>query len=248
MKKAIVAVAAVAFIALLAAGCGGGGAKEGQPTEPSSDTEAYKPVIDPGDFISGIDNPYLPLVTGTTFIYEGNTGEGREHIEVVVTGDTKEIMGIECVVVKDSVTIEGEMVELTYDWFAQDKEGNVWYFGEDSKEYEDGEVVSSAGSWEAGVDGAQPGIVMRAQPAVGDEYRQEYYEGEAEDMAQVMSLDEAVSVPTGSYTGCLKTREWTPLEPGVTEFKYYAPGIGLILETAGASESGRIELIEIRNS
>ena len=138
------------------------------------------------------------------------------------------------------------MAEDTFDWFAQDKDGNVWYFGEDSKEYEDGKVVSTEGSWESGVDGAKPGIVMKANPQVGDAYRQEYYEDEAEDMAEVVSLNEAVSVPQGSFENCLKTKEWTPLEPDIVENKYYAPGVGLVMEVAVEGESGKVELLEIR--
>ncbi len=240
MKRMIIAAVCIVFVLFLWSGCGGE-----KTTEVSQETAEYRPEIDPGDFVEGIDNQYMPLFPGDTFVYEGDTGEGLEHIEVEVTDEKREVMGVRCTVVLDTVTIDGEVVEVTHDWYAQDKEGNVWYFGEDSGEYEDGKLVSTAGSWEAGVDGAQPGIVMPAQPVVGEEYRQEYYEGEAEDMAEVVSLDETETVATGSYSGCLKTREWTPLEPGVTEFKYYAPGIGLILETAGESESQRIELVEV---
>jgi hypothetical protein len=234
------ACAVIALLAITAWGCGG------ETAQPEGGEEAYAPLIDPADFVSGIDNPYFSLTPGTTFIYEGDTGEGFEHIEVVVTEEVREVMGVQCVVVEDTVTIDGEVAELTYDWYAQDGDGNVWYFGEDSREYENGKAVSTRGSWEAGVDGAQPGIIMRAQPVIGDEYRQEYYEDEAEDMARVESLDEAVTVPAGSYSDCLKTYEWTPLEPGVSEFKYYSPGVGLVLETAGKGESRRIELVEIK--
>jgi hypothetical protein len=172
-----------------------------------SETETYHPVIDPADFTSIIDNPYFPLTPGTTYVYEGDAGNGFEHIEMTVRDETKEIVGVQCAVVEDTVTIDGEVAEVTLDWYAQDKEGNVWYFGEDSKEYENGKVTSTQGSWEAGVDGAEPGIIMKAQPSVGEEYRQEYYAGEAEDMARVESLSESASVPTGSYTDCLKTYE-----------------------------------------
>jgi hypothetical protein len=240
-KRTIIAAAATVLALVFWSGCGGE-----KTTEATQEMSEYQPAIDPDGFVSGvgIDNQYMPLYPGDTFVYEGNTGEGLEHIEVEVTDEKKEIMGVQCLVVLDTVTIDGEVAEVTHDWYAQDKEGNVWYFGEDSGEYEEGKLVGTQGSWEAGVDGAQPGIVMQAQPVVGEEYRQEYYEGEAEDMAEVMSLDETETVAAGSYTGCLKTREWTPLEPGVVEFKYYAPGIGLILETAGESETQRIELVE----
>jgi hypothetical protein len=135
-------------------------------------------------------------------------------------------MGVECVVVNDKAWENGKLIERTYDWHAQDKEGNVWYFGEDTKEYENGKVVSTKGSWEAGVDGAKPGIIMQAHPKVGQSYRQEYYKGEAEDMAKVINLNESVTVPYGSFDHVLVTKEWTPLEPSYAEHKYYAPGVG----------------------
>jgi hypothetical protein len=192
-----------------------------------------------------VDNPYFPLTPGTTRVYEGETEDGLERIEVVVTHDTREILHISCIVVRDTVSLDGELVEDTFDWYAQDNDGNVWYMGEDSKEYEDGEVVSTAGSWEAGVDGAQPGIIMQANPQVGAAYRQEYYAGEAEDMAEVLSLTETASVPYGSFDALLMTKEWTPLEPGVAEQKYYAAGTGLVLEVMVEGGTGRVELIDL---
>lgn len=203
--------------------------------------EPYAPEIDPDNFVTGVNNPYFPLTAGTTFIYEG----GSEHIEVFVMPETKEILGIECVVVRDRVWEDGELVEDTFDWYAQDGDGNVWYFGEDSSEIEDGEVVSTAGSWEAGVDGAQPGIIMWANPQVGDVYRQEYYVGIAEDMAEVISLAGLADVTLGSFDDLLVTREWTLLEPDVVEHKYYAANIGLVLEIVVEGGEGRIELVEI---
>ena len=171
--------------------------------------KAYAPHIDPAHFTTKIDNEYLPLKPGTSFVYEG----GTERDRMTVTHDTKKVMGVECVVVDDRAWEEGKLIEKTYDWFAQDKEGSVWYFGEDTKEYENGEVVSTKGSWEAGVDGAKPGIIMQAEPKVGQSYRQEYYPGEAEDMAKVQSLNESVRVPYGSFDHVLETKEWTPLQP-----------------------------------
>ncbi|MBI4563400.1 MAG: hypothetical protein HY716_01730 [Planctomycetes bacterium] len=136
---------------------------------------------------------------------------------------------------------------MEFDWFAQDKDGNVWYFGEDSKEIEDGVVVSTEGSWEAGVGGAQPGILMLADPKVGISYQQEFAEGVAEDMARVKSLSESVTVPVGTFEGCIETMEWTPLEPGARESKFYAPGVGLVLEVSLRGGGARIELVEIAN-
>ncbi len=236
-KRIVVLVAAAGLIALVLLGCG----EREKPVE-------YRPEIDPNDFITVVDNNYFPLKTGTVLIYEGDTGQGPERVEVSVTSDTKEILGVDCTVVRDTVTVGGELAEDTFDWYAQDKEGNVWYFGEDSKEYEDGKVVSTKGSWEAGVDGAQPGIIMKAEPVVGEKYRQEYDKGNAEDMAEVVSLTESVTVRTGSYDKCLKTREWTPLDPGAEEYKYYAPGIGQLLETPVEDESQRIELVEVKTT
>jgi len=149
-------------------------------------------------------------------------------------------MGVECVVVRDTAWEGGELIERTFDWYAQDQEGTVWYFGEDTKEYRNGKVTSTGGSWEAGVDGAQPGIIMQANPKAGLSYRQEYYEGEAEDKAQVVSVNESVTVPYGSFDHVLKTKEWTPLEPGLVEHKYYAPGVGQV----GASEG--LNLVDVK--
>lgn len=214
---------------------------------PAPTEETYNPIIDPADFVMEIDNPYFPLKPGTTFIYQGETEEGIQRNEVVVTNQTKTILGVLTTVVWDRVWDEDdELVEETYDWYAQDKDGNVWYFGEDSKEYESGVVVSTAGSWEAGVDGAKPGIIMEADPQIGNSYRQEYYEGKAEDMAEVLSLSETASVPYGSFTDCLKTKEWTPLEPDVVAHKYYAPDVGFIMEIMVEGGTERVELIDIK--
>ena len=140
---------------------------------------------------------------------------------------------------------DDELIEATLDWYAQDKDGNVWYMGEDSKEYEDGEFVGSEGSWEAGIDGAKPGIIMLANPIIGLVYRQEYYEDEAEDKAEILSLNESVTVPFGSYDNCLRTRDWNPLEMDTIEEKYYAPGIGVVLEVTVKGDNERVELISI---
>ncbi len=240
----ITAVSIVLFIGLtimFVVGCNGNSS-----TSPSGVLdETYNPIINPTDFVTTITNPYLPLIPGTTFIYEGEEDGEHERVEVYVTHETKEILGVTCTVVRDTVWVDGELAEDTYDWFAQDRDGTVWYFGEDSKEIEDGVVVSTEGSWEAGIDGAKPGIIMKADPQIGDSYRQEYYFGEAEDMAEVLSLSESVSIPYGFYTNCLQTKEWTPLEPGVSEHKYYALGVGVVLEVKVEGGRGRIELIEI---
>ncbi len=168
----------------------------------------------------------MPLKPGTVFTYDGTSPDGPYKVVLTVTSDTKVVAGVTCVVVHDQVTMDGQVTEDTFDWYTQDKAGNVWYFGEDTKELENGKVISTAGSWEAGVDGAQPGIIMEADPQVGDSYKQEYLKGEAEDMAEVTALDDKVTVPYGSFQNCLRTRETTPLEPTVAEEKQYAPSVG----------------------
>jgi hypothetical protein len=202
------------------------------PRKPAAfeEGEPYRPRIDPANFVAVIDNPYLPLRPGTTLIYEGMSGGEREVVKVTVTDDTKDILGITATVVRDRVFVEGKLAEDTFDWYGQDRQGNVWYLGEDTKEYENGKVVSTEGSWEAGVDGAQPGIIMLGDPQPSDTYRQEFYEGEAEDVARVLALDESVTVPYGSFDGVLRTEDWTPLEPKIRENKFYARGIGVVFE------------------
>jgi hypothetical protein len=253
MSRAFLLLVSVALVAaMMGLPFGPSGTARAESDKVKIDKSAeYDPVIEPADFEDAdgnplpIDNPYLPLVPGTTFIYEGETEDGIEHNEVYVTHQTTEILGVTCTVVLDTVEVEGELVELTFDWFAQDFAGNVWYFGEYSEEYEDGEV-NTEGSWEAGVDGAKPGIVMLADPIEGSSYRQEYYEDVAEDMGKVLKLNAFVSVLYGDFAGCLATKEWTPLEPGAVEHKYYAPGVGLVLvmELTGG-QTVPIELIDI---
>jgi hypothetical protein len=236
MKKLILLIATVTLCMILFLAC-----DKDNPTAP------YNPVIDPANFVSTIDNPFYPLTPGTIFFYESATQEGKEINKVHVTHATKEILGVTCVVVEDTVWLEGNIIEAALDWYAQDKDGNVWYFGEDSKAFENGVVVSTEGSWEAGVDGAKPGYIMKAAPKIGESYRQEYYEEEAEDMAEVLSLTDSASVPYGSYQNCLKTREWTPLERNFEENKYYAAGVGCVLEVVTKGGSERVELIDIKH-
>jgi hypothetical protein len=253
-------LAAGALLAAPLAACGDdddGAATSGAEGGQASDTTAdAAPVIDPGDdgdyqpaldaaqVVPVIDNPYLPFTPGSRWVYEGMDDGEEEHIEVVVTDQRRRVMGIDAVVVRDTVSTGGEVIEDTYDWYVQDTAGNVWYLGEETAEYEDGEVVSTEGSWEAGVDGALPGIVMQAQPEVGQAYRQEFYEGEAEDLAEVARLGEQETVAGTAYDQVVVIEEWNPLEPEVVEEKYYAPGVGTILEVKTAGGEGRIELVE----
>src|SRR5262245_13911043 len=203
----------------------------------------YDPAIDPADFQDAngkpipIDNPYSPLAPGTTFVYEGTNGE-RDVVRV--TNRKKSILGVSTTVVADEVTVGGQTTEETSDWYAQDGQGNVWYLGEASQEFPSG---STAGSWEAGKDGAKPGIIMEANPAVGDAYRQEFAAGVAEDVAEVRSLDADASVPYGSFGNALNTRDGSCIEAGF-ENKYYAPGVGTVLEV-GKGGKERLELVSV---
>ncbi len=207
--------------------------------------DPYSPIIDPSDFVSGVNNTYFPLIPGMIYTYEGDTGDGLEHIEVTITNQTKTVMGITCMVVRDAVTIDGKLVEDTYDWYAQDIKGNVWYMGEDSKEFEEGNFVTSSGSWEAGIDGAKPGIIMLAEPMEGLYYRQEFYKGEAEDMGAIMMTNQSKTLKFGSFNNVLVIKDFTPLEPGAAEYKYFAPGFGLICEEVVEGGAGQIELISV---
>jgi hypothetical protein len=245
-------VLAITSATLLAiTGCGDSDDDSGDDSDASTDAVIdpgdggdYAPDIDPADFVEVIDNPYLPLLVGSRWVYEGEEDGETERIEVEVTADRREVMGISAVVVRDTVYEDDELIEDTSDWFAQDVEGNVWYLGEESVEYEDGEEVSTEGSWEAGVDGALPGIVMLAEPTVGEAYRQEFYEGEAEDLGEVFDTGVSQTVPAGEFDDIVVIREWNPLEPDVVEDKYHAPGVGVVLEVKVVGGDGRAELVE----
>lgn len=207
-------------------------------------------TLDPADFTTRIDNPYLPMAVGTRWEYrETDTTGGRAKVVVRVTDETKRIAnGITARVVRDTVTERGVPVEVTDDWFAQDDEGNVWYLGEYVTNYEDGRVVDHAGSFEAGVNGAQPGIAMAAEPRPGLSYRQEYLEGEAEDRGAVVTVgDEQVEVPYGFYDkDVLMTRDLVPTEPRAQELKFYVPGIGPVLSIHTDGDGGRAELVAFK--
>jgi hypothetical protein len=186
------------------------------------------------------------LKPGTSYVYKGQDAGAPQTDRVVVTHKTKTIMGVKCVVVLDTVSTSGTPVERTFDWYTQDKAGNVWYFGEDSRDFRGGRWVVSSGSWQAGVDGAKPGIIMPARLRPGKAYRQEFYPGHAEDMGSVVGFTRSMTVPYGSFKRVLVTREWTPLEPGIVERKYYARGLGQVGEetVTGGSETMRLVTVE----
>ena len=227
-------------IVIAAAGCGGGAGS-------SLPAGAEDVSLDPAEFTTTIDNPYWPMAPGNRWVFRETDGEGGvQRVVVTVTDRTTTIMGIEARVVHDVVSKGSETVEDTYDWYAQDAVGNVWYLGEDTKEYENGKVASREGSWRGGVDGAKPGIIVPAQPEPGLAYREEYYEGHAEDNAAVLTLGARARVPFGVYDGMLQTRNTSPLEPDVIEEKLYARGIGPVLTIAVSGGAGREELVSFR--
>ena len=239
----VVAVSTV----LAVAACGGEDAKKGNGGGTGAKLpQGSEPVkLDPADFTTQIDNPYWPMTPGSRWVYRETDSEGTEQrVVVTVTRRTKKIAnGIEATVVHDVVTERGEPVEVTDDWYAQDSKGNIWYLGEDTTEYENGKPSTTAGSFEAGVDGAQPGIIMPAEPEAGQAYRQEYYKGEAEDAARIMSLEERAEVPAGHFGKVLMTRDVNPLEPKILEFKFYARGVGPVLAVSVSGGSDREELL-----
>jgi len=209
---------------------------------------ANTPQFDPNNFVRNVDNPFFPLDPGTTYFYEGQEDGIPSGTTTEVTNDTKRILGVRATVVHDLAYVDGVLVEETFDWYAQDKQGNVWYLGEDSRELdENGNVISTEGSWEAGVNGAQAGIIMLADPRKGDRYRQEFAVGVAEDTAQVIGLNESVCVPYGCFDGVLLTKEWTPLNRGVVDNKYYAEGIGFIFSDTVKGGDETLELVAITN-
>jgi hypothetical protein len=204
-----------------------------------------KPPALPANFVGQIDNPYLPLTPGTTLTYKGKL-DGEPATDLfTVTNSTKLILGVTTTVVRDQVYIKGELREDTQDWFAQDSEGNVWYFGEDTKELEDGQVVSTEGSWEAGVDNARGGIFMPAEPRVGQVFKQEDAKNVAEDCSRIVDLNASVKTPFVSSNDALKTEEFSLLEPEVLDNKYYVRDIGLVREQTVQGGSDFLSLISV---
>jgi hypothetical protein len=222
---------------------------QARPQSPPAAEQTRRCPTFPGanQFVRKIDNRFHPLEPGTTFIYRETADGETERDVVTVTNKTKTILGVKTVVVRDTVTdANGDLVEDTFDWYAQDKAGNVWYFGEDTKEYKNGRVVSTEGSWQAGVKGAKPGIVMEAKPRPGDSYMQECAPGVAEDAAKVLRLGQSVTVPFGTFDDVLVTKDYNLLEKPV-EHKYYAPCIGLVraeLVKGGKEEAVLVDVQE----
>jgi hypothetical protein len=231
----------------IAGGCGDESSGSDAVIDAGDDGE-YVVAVHPDEFTSRIDNPFLPMLPGSRWRYEETTSEGDlESITVEVLDQHRTVMGVDTIVVHDVVESSGgEIIEDTFDWYAQDREGNVWYFGEDTTSFEDG-TANKEGSWEAGRDGALPGIVMPARIEVSEVgYRQEYLPGRAEDMGQIIADHGRVTVPFGTFDDVIRTRDWTPLEPDVVEEKTYARGVGLVHEAkvSEADQSEQTVLVE----
>jgi hypothetical protein len=246
-----VSLGAVAVLAALAVGCGSSHASSASSTTeaatpPSWELKAsYKPKIDPANFVATIDNPYFPLKPGTAFHYKGTKEGTRQTDDMVVTDQTKQILGVKATVVEDTVSENGKPVERTFDWYAQDKDGNVWYMGEDSLEMKNGRLERASDSWESGVDGALPGIIMLGDPMRGDVYRQEYYPpGGALDQAHVVRLNGTMKVADGNFKDVLVTDEWSPVEPQM-ERKSYVAGVGEIEEHVTEGGNEQFELVSV---
>ena len=261
MRKQIVIVSVVVAVSLTLVACGGGDetttVTEGadDASAPASPADSGLPQgservkLDPADFTTEIDNPYWPMKEGARWVYREYDSEGTEQrVVVTVTEKTKRIAnGVEARVVRDVVTEKGVPVEVTDDWYAQDSAGNIWYLGEATTEYDNGKPGSTSGSFEAGVDGAQAGIILPANPEPGLSYRQEYYKGEAEDEGAIVSVDEQAEVPFGHFRNVLMTKDTNPLEPKVLEFKFYARDVGPVLAVGVSGGSDREELLSYRD-
>jgi hypothetical protein len=263
MRTTPTAIALGAGVALLFTGCSSTPPPQADPTpspkpsvaatsataEPSTPlpTGSQPVQLDPAEFTTEIDHPYWPMKPGTRWTYREVDEEGEiKEVVVVVTTQTKKVAnGITARVVRDTVRVDGSIIEDTFDWYAQDAHGNLWYLGVDTGEFEVGTHSPRAGSFEAGVDGAVPGMMIPADPAPGMRYRQEYYKGEAEDNGEVLSTAEMAQVPAGLYRGALLTKDTVTIEPDVQEYKLYAPGVGPVLVLGVSGGSGREELIKV---
>jgi hypothetical protein len=189
----------------------------------------YNPRFERRNFVPQVTNKYFTLEPGTKFTFVKKTSKGTERTEVTVLRETKQVMGVTTIVVSDRVWLNDKLKEDTRDWYAQDRDGNVWYFGEAVANYKDGKLVNYSGTWEAGVDGAQPGIIMPANPSVGLTYQQEHAKGKAEDMGTIIALGKQVKVPYATFQDCVQIRDWSRIEKTANEYKYYCPGVGFVV-------------------
>jgi hypothetical protein len=251
-STATASMVALALLVVLGIGCGSSGGGKSLSTTASSASASslapihgsYSPSINPANFVTTIDNRYFPLKPGTGFHSKGLRGTSPQTDDEVVTHQTKQILGVRCTVVRDTVSERGAPIERTFDWYAQDEQGNVWYMGENSLELKHGRFVTASDSWESGVNGAKPGIIMPGNPRPGDAYRQEYYPpGQALDQAQVLG-SASVKVPYGAFKQSLVTSEFSPLEPQ-TEKKYYVAGLGEVAERVVKGHHEQFQLARV---
>jgi hypothetical protein len=250
IKRAGAAAAGIAVLLPALAGCGSSGgnttqaaAQSGTNTFPQSSEPSN---LNPADFSTTIDNPYWPMPVGATWHVHVSNPQGESLQETItVENKTKKIAdGVTARVVHDVVYTNGKPSEITDDWYAQDKDGNIWYFGENTTSIDlDTGKKDSSGSFEAGKNGADAGIAMAAHPSVGLTYREEYYKGHAEDRTKVLALDQQVEAPAGHFTGAILTDDYSPLEPTVSEYKLYAKGVGPVVAVSVSGESEREDLI-----
>ncbi len=244
MAKKVIAVSAAAVFALsIVATLAIAQASSGK----AAASTAYEPVLDPGNFVRVIDNPYYPLPVGRVLVYEGVRDGVRQIDRVTVTAQTKVLEGITATAVLDVARQpDGTLIERTMDWFAQDRQGNVWYLGEATKAYNADGTVDTSGSWQAGVRDGEPGIIMEAHPQVPDAYRQEFLLGQAQDTAWIVRRGGSVTVPYGTVKNVLTSLEATVVEPGSFDEKIYAPGLGIVLEhSLTAQETAK--LVRVKN-
>ena len=238
----IPALVAAAALAAALGGCGSSAGSASTSLAPWS-----PPAIDPANFVSRVDNPYLPLVPGTTLLYRGvmKDGTAPQVDSFAVTRRRKVVMGVTCTVVRDTVTSRGRPVERTFDWFAQDRRGNVWYMGEETQELRHGRFGKMVDSGPAGKNGAQPGLMMEAHPVKGDSYWQFHWPGHAMDTAMVLGSGGRLKLPYRSFGSTLLTQEQSPLEPGVRDRKWSVRGIGYVQERAASGSHEQIKLISV---
>jgi hypothetical protein len=255
MKRTFSVVLAAAAVAA-GAGCGSSdkpppkapasGGLQGGANRPVAAGSNYNPKIDPAKFTTKITNRYWPLKPGRKWVYNGQKDGAPERVEVAVTRQKKKVLGVNCVVVSDIVTSNHTLTEKTVDWYAQDEKGDIWYFGEDTKEYKNGVVTSTQGTWEAGVDNAKPGIAVHGHPRVGGFYRQEYRPGIAEDEAKVLTTTAKQTVPAGTFRNVLETRDIDPLNPAKVENKWFAAGRGPVhVLRIGSAHKEEIKLVRM---
>jgi hypothetical protein len=219
-----------------------------QPDSHTNPTGNYNPRINPADFSSKITNQYFNLPIGKKMTFEATTEKGiKEDIKIEVLQQKKIIAGVETIIYLDKVYNDGQLVEETTDYLAQHKNGDVWYFGEEVDNYKNGKLKDHAGSFIHGKDGAKAGIWMKAEQKVGDSYRQEYYKGKAEDMRDTIATGLRVTTQMGAYENCVKTYDWTPLEPTSREYKYYCPAVGSLVLNEDLVTGKRSELTSVTN-